>query len=167
MQDVAREVVAQLRRSDRPSAFLLTAVGRRTFFSMVKKVQVTAPVLNGRVVILVSYFDEADSRHHAAPWRGVEYERREWEGAVSFLDGFIGCTLDDLSLYESSPSSPPPLLPTSGPPLCDWECHELPPETRRALLRGAVQALLGRTAPAVAPGGPVPPDDHFGVPSDN
>lgn len=136
MEDVASEIIAQLRLGDRPSAFRLTVTGNTDFDCLARKVVVTTPVVDGRIVILVEFVEEA-SKPDDVPAQRVEYERGAWEGVVSLVDGFVGCGFDGMTLQFLS-GTPTPYE------LCTWECFNRTTDARRGLIKGAVLTLLGQ-----------------------
>jgi len=95
MEDIAKEIVNNLKMKDRPSRLLLFARGRYT------RVQVTAPVENGFVVLKVSYWDIHGVRHN------FEYTNENWQGAAAFVQGVLNKSSDVRTLYLGICSNEP------------------------------------------------------------
>jgi len=148
MEDLANEVISKMKMEDRPSKFVLTAMGR-TFKSshfthrypqFTVDLKVTAPVERGSISFDISFLEERTSSDWS--WETVRYSGDDWEGAVAFIDGFMNSGegnggLKRLELFRCDDDDE-----TYTQAIASWQWDD-DRATNLAQIRGAVKALLG------------------------
>mmetsp|Transcript_17434 Transcript_17434/g.21296 ORF Transcript_17434/g.21296 Transcript_17434/m.21296 type:complete len:145 (-) Transcript_17434:217-651(-) len=110
MQDLAKEIMSNLKLKDRPSRLAIVANGRdyqnaQDSFHTPKYrhiLRVTAPIEDGILLFRVSYYDNHDSNNHNLKWEDLDYSYDDIDGVVAFVDGFMasGCRSSNIEVFD-------------------------------------------------------------------
>jgi hypothetical protein len=154
MEDLAREIVTQLRIEDRESGLELVAKGidysalyRGEGQKFCNVLRVSAPVVNGKLRFVVDFRDTLSVARHDgevldAEWQTIEFDSESWEGVASFVEGFMGSggRCDRLTLDVAGGG----LSSSTRQHVCSWWLGQVHcPLSRAMLCRGAVLAMTG------------------------
>lgn len=144
MEDLAREIITNLKLEDRESRLVLVAKGRdyqhpNDSFRTPKYrdvLRIIEPIKNGAIAFKVSYFDNYNNTRGEREWENMEYECEDIDDVVAFVDGSMsaGGLTASLDLYE---------LGHEGRSISRWglETRSDDSRTRLIQIRGAVKSL--------------------------